>query len=103
MTPSNPPSGGYCTGQPVQWWYPDLLTRNPADVRAKMRANAEKAMTLCRLCPVLEPCREYALEWELYGIWGGMTEKERRNYRLKHNIPYRRQPPSEALMVKKNA
>ena len=30
-------------------------------------------------CPVIEQCRSYALAaQEPYGIWGGMTEEERR-------------------------
>ncbi len=30
-------------------------------------------------CPVRQDCQDYALEAsEIYGVWGGMTEKERR-------------------------
>ncbi len=30
-------------------------------------------------CPVRQECQDHALEHnEIYGIWGGMTEKERR-------------------------
>lgn len=80
-----------------------MLTRNPPDIRAKMRANAERAMAICAKCSVIDACRSYALEWELHGIWGGMTESERKTYRLQHNIPYRRLPPSEAVGSLKNA
>jgi len=32
-------------------------------------------------CPVLEECREHALSTrEPYGVWGGMSEEERRAY-----------------------
>ena len=32
------------------------------------------------MCPVLEPCREYALtSEEIYGVWGGLGENERRS------------------------
>ncbi len=37
------------------------------------------AKALCRRCPVLAECREYALMVrEPHGIWGGLNEYERR-------------------------
>lgn len=43
------------------------------------RAREEKAKRICHTCPVLQPCLEYALATrEQYGIWGGMTEIERK-------------------------
>jgi WhiB family redox-sensing transcriptional regulator len=42
------------------------------------RRRQERAVAICRVCPVLEECREHALRVnEPYGIWGGMTEDER--------------------------
>lgn len=32
---------------------------------------------VCRSCPVLTECREWAMEWEVYGFWGGLTAGER--------------------------
>ncbi len=41
------------------------------------RETAAKA--ICARCPVIEECREYALAIrEPHGIWGGMTEQERK-------------------------
>jgi WhiB family redox-sensing transcriptional regulator len=35
---------------------------------------------MCRGCPVLIRCREYALAaQEPYGVWGGLGEQERRH------------------------
>lgn len=43
---------------------------------------ARPAKDLCAMCPVLEPCREYALAgYERYGIWGGLSERDRRRMR----------------------
>ena len=43
------------------------------------RRRAANAKAICATCPVIEQCREYALRaQEPYGIWGGMTEEERR-------------------------
>lgn len=42
-------------------------------------ASSRKAKELCRSCPFTTECLRYALEnREKYGIWGGLTEKERR-------------------------
>lgn len=38
-----------------------------------------EAKTVCRRCPVADECREYALgAGEDAGVWGGMSEDERR-------------------------
>ena len=36
------------------------------------------ARSVCHTCPVKEPCLEFAMETnQKYGIWGGLTDKER--------------------------
>ena len=38
------------------------------------------ALEHCRNCPVQQECLQYAIEnREMYGIWGGMQESERRS------------------------
>jgi len=32
----------------------------------------------CDLCPVVNECLEYALIFDLEGIWGGLNDRERR-------------------------
>lgn len=40
---------------------------------------ADRAKAICQRCPVIQECRRHALAVrEPYGIWGGMTEDERR-------------------------
>jgi WhiB family transcriptional regulator, redox-sensing transcriptional regulator len=40
---------------------------------------AEPARQVCAACPVRQPCLEYALSNRItHGIWGGLTERERR-------------------------
>lgn len=40
------------------------------------------AKSVCRACPVQQPCLEFALATHQdYGIWGGYTEEERREIR----------------------
>lgn len=39
-----------------------------------------RAKSICQVCPVKSPCHDYAMAIrEPYGIWGGLTEVERRN------------------------
>lgn len=40
---------------------------------------SEPARRICRTCEVMDECREYAMaHTELQGVWGGMTEYERK-------------------------
>ena len=44
----------------------------------------DRALAICSVCPVVEPCLEYALETnQRAGIWGGTTEDVRRSLRRK--------------------
>jgi WhiB family redox-sensing transcriptional regulator len=55
------------------FWFPEKggSTREPKQV--------------CRACPVRAECLEYALEHdERFGVWGGLSERERR--RLKRQV-----------------
>ncbi|KUO17559.1 WhiB family transcriptional regulator [Streptomyces dysideae] len=39
----------------------------------------EEAKALCRICPVLEKCGQWALDsGQDAGVWGGLSEEERR-------------------------
>ena len=45
-------------------------------------ASTREAKEVCRGCVVREECLEYALsKGEKFGIWGGMSERERRRLR----------------------
>lgn len=45
-------------------------------------ANTREAKAVCRACVVREDCLEYALvNGEKFGIWGGLSERERRRLR----------------------
>lgn len=49
-----------------------------AERGAKRIHREESAKAVCRTCPVMERCRQHALESrEPYGVWGGMTAGER--------------------------
>jgi len=50
-------------------------TTGPADQQI------QAAKAICTLCPVREECRDWALDRNDAGIWGGLTEEERRRIR----------------------
>ena len=57
--------------------------------------STREAKRVCRSCEVRVECLEYALEHdERFGIWGGMSERERR--RLKREAPCGRVPAAPA-------
>ncbi len=58
-----------CKGLDVELFYPA-----PED-----ESEANEAKAICAQCPVRQACLEYALAHrEREGVWGGMTERERR-------------------------
>ncbi len=53
-------------------------------------ASTREAKEVCRGCVVREDCLEYALEnGEKFGIWGGMSERERRRLRRQRTLARR--------------
>ncbi len=51
---------------------PDLFFPGP-------EGTPDAAVRICRGCPVLAECRDWALGTKVrYGVWGAMTERERR-------------------------
>jgi len=57
------------------------------------------AKMICATCPVKSECLEYALQlvgWDVIGVWGGTSGKERRNIR-------RQRLEQESLEMKETA
>jgi WhiB family transcriptional regulator, redox-sensing transcriptional regulator len=44
------------------------------------------AKAMCETCPLLETCRAWALHNEPYGVWGGLSERERRVVRRRAGL-----------------
>ena len=86
MTENNydtPPTNGLCKGK-TDLFYP------PSTKRKEAHEKEEMAKTICRQCPFMKDCYQYALRNELYGVWGGATEKEREEARRFYGIALRR-------------
>ncbi len=70
------------------WWERAACKGIDIKVFYPQRGNpAKKAKRICATCPVLNTCRAYALmAGERVGIWGGLSEKERRLIRAARGI-----------------
>ncbi|MCK0092041.1 WhiB family transcriptional regulator [Rhodococcus sp. F64268] len=63
------------------FFHPDNERGEPREERI------EAAKRICRSCPVSMQCLRYALEsGERYGVWGGMTEEERKAARRRRMV-----------------
>lgn len=43
----------------------------------------DKVRKICRTCPVKAACLSWAMDNREFGIWGGLTEHQRKRLRLK--------------------
>jgi hypothetical protein len=63
----DPLAGALCRGETTSRFFPeDFESPDPG------------AIALCHICPVREKCLEWALSHEEVGIWGGLTDAQRK-------------------------
>ena len=69
--------------QPLAWAdYGSCTNTDPDLFFPQPGADTSYARSICRGCPVRLHCLDYALEsGQKHGIWGGMTESQRRRLR----------------------
>jgi len=67
-----------CSSIGTELFYPDKNESNLAIIAKKV----------CKSCDIQTQCLEYAVKYESYGIWGGMTARERVAYRKTNNIKF---------------
>lgn len=64
---------GDCRGLPTTWWFPE---------RGEANTGTRKAVEICKTCPVLIECGEFANSYpKLHGIWGATTLRQRQRRR----------------------
>jgi len=73
-------SEGACKGKPSDWWFP------PKGMTSQVRENIAEARRICGECPVSEECLDHSLHWEVEGVWGGKSSRERRDIRRERGI-----------------
>ena len=78
-------------GPPAWQRYANCLGVDPDLFFPERGGSTREAKEVCRGCVVREECLQYALDnSEQFGIWGGMSERERRRLRRGRNgAPYR--------------
>jgi WhiB family redox-sensing transcriptional regulator len=64
-----------CRGEDATYYFaPSYFEK-----RREKLAREAVAKRICAVCPVQQPCLEYALATrEVHGVWGGLNETERR-------------------------
>lgn len=63
-------------------WQDEALCKesDPEAFFPEKGGSTKQAKAVCKRCPITEKCLQYALaNEERYGIWGGTSERERRN------------------------
>jgi WhiB family redox-sensing transcriptional regulator len=65
---------GECRGLPTAWWYP------PAPITPEASSLMRKAKRICFTCKVRAECLDAGMG-EDYGIWGGLSPKQRQRLR----------------------
>ena len=65
--------------------------------------SAEPARQVCAQCPVREPCLDYAIANTIvHGIWGGLSERERRALRVR-SLRASRRERDQAILAARDA
>ncbi len=91
---------GSCLDEDPDLFFP-LGTTGPA------LTQAEEAKYVCRRCPVMQQCQEWALDNRVEeGIWGGLDENQRRSilrHRSRGTAPFRTRKPIPAFTTHREA
>jgi WhiB family transcriptional regulator, redox-sensing transcriptional regulator len=67
------------------WASKALCRETDPDALFVRGAKQRKAAVICRHCPVMPACAAEALDNKVeYGVWGGMTERQRRALLKQH-------------------
>lgn len=74
-----------CAGQPTSLWYPPTALASQQRTRGvgqRVADQTTRAVAICRGCPVRVHCAAHALaNDETFGVWGGLTERQREQIR----------------------
>lgn len=95
------PRGGKCTGKDPSIWFPLADRSQPGNFSANYRkamAHTRLAKQICGECSIRYECLAYSIYHEMYGIWGGLTERERHMLRVKMNIKLVPREPVNLLL-----
>ena len=76
-----------CASVGGEFWFPEREA-GKGEIPAIIASSQEVAMarSICNSCPHKNECMQWGLKHEYFGIWGGLTEGERRPIRRRLNI-----------------
>ena len=70
---------------------PTAVARTQTSSSPSGGASTRKAKAICGECEVRDQCLDYAIEMgEKFGIWGGLSERERRRVRRERAVRERK-------------
>lgn len=72
LDPQHPPA---CAGIPVNQFFP----------RQHATAEAFAAIRICHTCPLVDACRDWAVDNFEIGVWGATTDRQRERIRARRN------------------
>ena len=72
-----------CASVGGDFWFPEKEAGGSNSTEMVM------AKSICRRCPHQSECAEWGIQNEIHGIWGGVTEGERRLIRRKRRITFK--------------
>jgi WhiB family transcriptional regulator, redox-sensing transcriptional regulator len=76
---------GTVADAPTEWWSKALCRSADPDKLFVRGAAQRTAAAFCRQCPVITQCLADALDNQVeFGVWGGMTERQRRALLKQH-------------------
>lgn len=85
-------------GADLNWVSPDAACTQQGDIDQAFFATTgrgyHRARRICSTCPLSQPCLEYALTHDVYGLWAGTSVKDRN--RIKAGKPL--DPPKTATV-----
>lgn len=76
------------TVDPLAWMHQARCVGSDPELFFPARGESTReAKSICHACPVQPECLEHALtEGEKFGIWGGLSERERRRVRRRRRL-----------------
>lgn len=73
--------GALCRAHDARLWWPRDATERDGRRGDVDLIRESEAKTICARCPVRIECGTWAIEHNEHGIWGGLTDEQRRQIR----------------------
>lgn len=84
-----PPLDGKCKSVGPEIFFPHTERDDSENFKAnyvEARDNTKQAIELCNECDRIKECFAYSIYHEMYGIWAGTTERQRKTLRRRMKI-----------------